>query len=247
MQSSLQQSRLDLLMEMLATMLPDAGIDQETAIDSLRRAFAKRAELEPETGVIGEAMPLEGRMLLSHLLAVWAQSGEYCDDDGQPLSLPANGPSPSLEALYQQAVADMPDAAPVPAVSTFDRALEHLAVNVCIEEMPDGRWRQLESFFTARTFKRASPLALIEFAIDFLDTSHINYRNGPTRFQRVAQTPRFPAAKLPKINQLLEEHGMEFLRLIDSYITAEVSSLDEMEDPVQMGVGVYIYRRDKSS
>lgn len=241
MSSGISQDRVDLLMRNLAVLLPAAGISKEVAISALERAFeATTAEAQEPDGSI-DALPREGRMFVSHLLAVWSNSGSYSDQMGRPLELFKLGPAPSIEALYEQATADMTDPASVPGLSTIDEMVSHLTLQDCIEETPDGQWRLLRDFY-ATSGSAVSPSSLLDYAIDFLSTSRENY-GAPTLFQRVARTTRFSSTKLSKINQIVDEHGMEFLRIVDSHITDDLLSDDGTEEPLEMGVGVYLYRR----
>jgi hypothetical protein len=116
-----------------------------------------------------------------------------------------------------------------------------------IERREDCLYYRTLDYFLANTRTGRSAPALFDYAIDYVHTSRHNIRYGGSadgHFQRVAETPDFPANKVPKINQMMEEHGMDFLKLVDGFITDEArESNPPAENAVNVGVGLYLYVR----
>lgn len=236
--------RLQQLIDLLVSMLAGAGIPSETTLAAVDRAYQRYAG-QPHPEPPGETVTRADKLLLGNVLSMWGQLPEYCDANGDSLPLPLRGPSPSVQALLDLASRQLPSASTPPTVEQVEALLMRRQV---VHKTPQDTYlRHLDYFPSSSSEETLIPM-LLDYCIDFVHTAEYNTRfgGGTGRFQRVAQTDAFPVDQIPKINRLIHEHGMEFLRLVDSCIMAEVDEPAKTNgsEKTNIGVGVYLFARD---
>jgi len=236
--------RLQVLIDLLVSMLAGAGIPSEATIAAVERAYDRYAG-KPHPEPPGETVIRTDKLLMGNVVSMWCQLPEYCDSNGDSLPLPLNGPAPSLQALLDTAILQLPSASDPPTVEQVEAWLTRRQV---VQKTEQQTYERLLDYFPSSSSEETLIPMLLDYLIEFAHTAEYNtrYGGGTGRFLRVAQTDAFPVDQIPKINRLTHEHGMEFLRLLDSCIMAEVDDPAKTNgaETTNIGVGVYLFARD---
>ncbi len=68
--------------------------------------------------------------VLGHVIYIWQRTPSYLDGEGQPISIPARGPAPSIQALFRA----------IKRASYFEQGLKHLLQVRRISRQRNGRY-----------------------------------------------------------------------------------------------------------
>jgi hypothetical protein len=68
--------------------------------------------------------------VLGHVIYIWQRTAEYLDDEGQPLSIAARGPAPSIQSLFKD----------VRRSAYFEKGLKHLISVKRIRKTANGQY-----------------------------------------------------------------------------------------------------------
>ena len=168
----------------------------------------------------------------TRLLSGWHQEPLYLCGDGQPLAIPASGPAPSFEALFQRFGGDTPE-------QTLIRELKNAG---SIGENDNGDLVALRRYHM--------PAEMDERIVRFFGTNlHDHARtlgNNMTtdREQRLlegfAVDDRVHPDAVDSFRHYLDERGQQFLEEIDAWLNEHrVDDNDSSTTPVRLGLGVY--------
>lgn len=204
--------------------------------DALRDVF-DRAVVDCQDGSL-PARPAQSRQDLAdlaHVLSVWHMDARFVDTNGQPRALRAKGKMPSFERLV--ALAN-------PAVPA-DMVLKGLLISGAADIDSKGRVRALRREFVSKRWDELGLWQWQQTVRRLLETLEFNYSTpGTGRFERTARSERLPARLLPVFDRWVREHGGEFLRMADDWLTQHegaTHSQAENSSSVTTGVGVYLF------
>jgi hypothetical protein len=197
----------------------------------LQREFARICRRLPAPKRAWELMRQGSLADLSHVIARWHADEQYVDADGRPVSLPIDGPEPSLKGLVSRV---LPGIDPTQAIQSLfqlkgvrregKRVLptdKYLAFN----RVPVAAW--------------AHGLAAV---LGMLRTVEHNISAPPeTRLlERMAVNPRFPVRALPQFHRELKRQAGEIVWRFDSDMRREEGRL-KGEPVTRLCIGIYAF------
>ena len=175
----------------------------------------------------------------TRLLSGWHQDVEFLDKRGEPLVLPVDGDGPSFSRLLQRYAGDVPATA----------MLKELKYVGAVEETTDGRLLVLTRYYMPapvdpQAIDRAG--SVIADLASTVDRNLARSENQPSRFEGRASNSRIDPASVAEFRDFVEQHGQEFLELIDLWLSDhEVSDQTNTNDQgVRLGMGVYWIEED---
>lgn len=180
--------------------------------------------------------PLERRgNRISQILTGWHVDEEFTDDNGQPIDLPATGPSASFSSLLKRYAGDLPH-------SAIRKEMLQLGL---IQKMESGFLRVLRRDYIYTTVDpdivRQMGVALHDHAAT-LDHNLNTARKSAARFEGLADNARVPVRSAKTFMKLVENRGLDFLKEMDTWLSKhEVDkSKSTRTREVRLGVGVYL-------
>jgi len=211
------------------------GLSPDTIREVVETAIADTheiAEIQPGT----PESPRQDLADLAHVLSAWHTQPDYVDENGAPRALRRRGSAPSFEALARAA---NPSLDPE---QTLDRLLLGGAVSID----SDQKIRVLRRELLSREWDEVGLWSWRESARRLLETLEFNYTvGGAGRFERAARSERLPRPLLPVFNAWVREHGEEFLRMADDWLTQHETAVEDEEvGSVTTGVGIYLFVDD---
>jgi|GEM_PF-979891 len=187
---------------------------------------------------------------LAKILLEWHSNPEYLDDEGNPLELMAEGPTPSFSALVQASGVGM-------AAVTVLREFKHSNV---IADTDTGYLRVLKPYYVPNYHAglNGDPNPLdpnkihhgFSMLLDHLNT--INYNlysqetNQPSRFE-MRTVESIPAAAIDEFLIWLNEQSKQFLQVADERLAEQVQKQDVPDENTErLGVGIYLIRGENA-
>ena len=175
---------------------------------------------------------------ISRVLAGWHSDEDFVDANGNPLDLPATGPSGSLDALFRRHAGDLPHGA----------LIKEMLGEGLIELRGDD-YRVLKRDYTYTSLDpeivEQMSVALHDHAAT-LDHNLNEERRSPPRFEGLADNAHIPARSVRAFMKLVETRGMDFLTEMDGWLSEHEKDSDDDVDgrTVRVGVGVYLIKND---
>jgi len=171
---------------------------------------------------------------LAHVLSIWHTDPTFVDATGRPRPLRLKGRSPSFEVLAKAASSSAP----------ADEILKKLLIAGAVDIDAKGRVRALRREFLSNRWDEFGLWSWEQTVRRLLETLEFNYTvPGLGRFERSARSERIPARLLPVFNRWARQHGEEFLRMADDWLTQHEGQVEDTraEDTVTTGLGVYLF------
>lgn len=233
---------LTALSDSVAIIAQHAGLSVDEVISAIRSGFAKRPNggepFRQSTDVLPEYRELGAMM------AAWRSQGEYTDELGNPKPIPALGPAPSLQSLFEQIQSTVRN----PELS-LEAAIEHLHSygTIAIAEGTDDLYAQKLVAVKLTRSGNANPVAVLSYLVEFAQTIAHNVEelaSGSTNtlFQATSEVPNVPRLDVPRINRAFLKDAYAFLEQIDQLMESAASAPSSDDEPRQkLGVGVYLF------
>ena len=175
----------------------------------------------------------------AHVLHFWYLDPDYCDQEGIPLELPFGGEAPSFISLVRKYGGDIP---PVALLKELKRAN-------AVESVQKDYLRVLKRHFVPFGPDKRLLLSLQNQLLAHLCT--IDNNNKPEFvqdpesgfFDRLVYSEGLKKSARPRFRRMSKEHAMEFLNVLDDWISAnEDSSEGAINNPgPTTGMGVFYY------
>jgi hypothetical protein len=230
------------LTDRIAPLAQHAGLSVEDVQAAVQESISRRPDG-------GRPYPLLTDVSADHrtlgaLFSLWRASAAYTDELGEPRPIPALGPAPSLQALFEQVMQREPD-----TTLTLETSIEHLLEYKSIEATDDGLYRPTLVAVIVSQSGAANPLVLLSYVVEFCDTIAHNLEQhntgaGRTLFQAVSEVLNVPTGQIRVINGAVVQDAYRFLEQVDIMMEQAASDPDADGEPRQrMGVGVYLFGR----
>jgi hypothetical protein len=210
-----------------ARVLALTGISREKMATAFREACAGLPE-----SLFRSGRTLNHELLESgHVLSVWLSDPNYLDQQGQPLSIPLRGASPSLEALIGR----------VSSKLQIDQVVKYLVRTGSITKL--GRRYRVRR--TSVSVSRDPELAYAHGLQTVLALLHTIENNAPPIqdrhrcFEFTAGNRRFPTRLRGEFDTRLRRLGMDFLRRLDADMRRAEDSRRPGEPTLRMTVGLF--------
>lgn len=177
--------------------------------------------------------------LYSAMLTAWHTDPPYLDRDGEPLSIPLDGDSPSIQCLAASAMKRESLSA---LHLSADDILHTLVAHRVVEATSQKRVRAIKREFPLNTPMTTSPHQMLTDLRDFIENlkRHL-HEPGNADFQAVATCYDFPKKLVPIASANLTGRAIELIRELDEYLDAQKSYAgDTVDGRVRMGVGIYV-------
>ncbi len=169
----------------------------------------------------------------TRLLSGWYEDPEFCDQQGNPLELNAEGEGASFAALARRYAGDVPTTAML-------KELLHVGA---VERFANGRVRAVTRYYMPALLDPDAVLRTGSVMEDLGDTLAYNLHRDPkdpSHFEGRASNARMPKAAVPGFHRFLEQEGQAFLERVDSWLSAhEADANAAPEDLLRLGVGAY--------
>jgi len=180
----------------------------------------------------------------TRVIAAWHQDPEYLDGEGRPLTIPAEGPAPSLEHLIKESAGDMPKGAIV-------KELERLQVIVLSEK--DNMWQITRRNFIPQVFDRERVRIIGNQLSDLGSTINFNLANaetGDSRLERYVVHENVPVELIDEFQALATQRSQEILEELDLWLTEKTQAGTGENQPtngthLRTGLGVYFFKNDE--
>ncbi|MDH3646411.1 MAG: DUF6502 family protein [Gammaproteobacteria bacterium] len=171
---------------------------------------------------------------ITRVLSGWFQDTDYLTRDGQPLSIPIDGPAPSFADLKSRYGGDVPASA----------ILRELLTCGTVEKTVDGRLLPAKRNYAPNPTDPEHLLRAGSVLEDIGTTVVRNlYREEDEKkwLERRVTNASIPEHLLPEFRNKLDKEGQRYLEQIDAW-------LSENEDPtgkhktIRVGLGMYIIK-----
>ena len=206
----LEQKQIQELLTAVFTVCSlDASITKE-AMDGfvkLARTAAKRRikALRPNRKVM---VDLD---VLGHVIYIWQRTPAYLDDDGHPLAIPARGPAPSIQALFQD----------VKREDYFQQGLRHLTRLRRIIRVRRGRY-QPHSEVTIIDGLTPEMVNLLTLTINRLVSTVLTNTSqrpmGLRLVERVTFVPDLPLRQVKAFKVFTREQGGGLINTVNDWL-----------------------------
>ena len=237
--ASAASSPVDRIAKALAYLLRRADIEPAEFAALLAQHSGPREGLPSEDS---GGVALEDDLVIhaTAILATWYQDPQYVDDHADPLSVPLDGKSPSVRALFDATRRDR-----AYGDAEFKELARRLEAHGSIERLDSGQYRPIKRTFAVNAMGPAM-IALLARLAGFIETVAFNAEQGG-RFERIAKVSGFPADAVPLVIAALEDEGMQFLEQIDGVLESkrDASKSAGGTGTKELGVGVYLLERDE--
>lgn len=236
-----------------------AGLAKESYVDVARETFGlqgrptNNARVAMMTGLSRrEVARIRDRLLepeadpagrtgnrVSRILTGWHADDEFTDENGVPKLLPAEGETGSLQSLLSRYAGDLPHSA----------VRKEMLQKGLMEVAADGAYRVLKRDYT---YSALNPEVVQQMSVALHDHAatlehNLNEaREGPRRFEGLADNASMSARSAQTFMQLVESRGLEFLQEMDLWLSAHEQDRNAGagKKEVRMGVGVYLIYED---
>lgn len=235
--------KLQVLANRVTVVLRAAGFSLEDARKAFEEAFSNTDAPVPFRPQMAEIDPQYGRAI-GIMLSIWRSTPSYLDDDGQYLPLPMHGPEPSLQSLCGLWAAREPGIA--------DRLDPDLLLKLFIDsgslrEDGDG-YVPTQSWYQVSQDQQVLSLALLDYISQYACAISSSAQQGQVSQPFfVAHVNRFPAAKLPLLQNMVRKEGIRAVEMFDSYLEDENLPTDTDEPYAHAGVGMYMFQQESES
>ncbi|MGH8290554.1 MAG: DUF6502 family protein [Steroidobacteraceae bacterium] len=220
------------VVERVVRVLVRRGVTRPTIERSLSRAWRRIPRSAYVSGVGTQRELID----ISHVLTVWFVDPLYVDANGEPLHLSVAGPAPSLATLVQH----------VDPKLEVEQVLEFLLKFDAVR-MVGSRYAPRSRALALRGTGAPTHAHSLRGLLGMLRTLEHNVEpksKAPTRFEYVAENPRFPVSGREKLDAALNAEAMRLLRDFDSRMLTEERKAKPGEPTVRIGLGVYRYEEE---
>ena len=235
--------KLQTLADRVTVVLKASGFSLEETQNAFDIAFSNADVPLPFRPQMADTDPQYGRAI-GIMLSIWRSTPVYLDDQGEYLPLPVHGPEPSLESLYrlwatrEQSIADRLDQEMLLKLFVDSDALRKVGEGY----VPTQSWYQVSGD------QYVLPLALLDYISQYacaIASSTQHDQLSQPFF--VAHVNRFPAAKLPLLQNMVRKEGISAIEMFDSYLEDENLPNDTDELTVHAGVGMFMFQEPSES
>jgi len=213
-------------------------------IEAAFKASYESISIPAKPSVSPEPLQPAIRAFIGSMLNAWNNNSQFVDEEGRPIPLPKGGPNVSIETLFR-----LVNRSTTEDIADFDadQALQILTDHRVVEPDADGNYRIVRRYLRVNTARGAGATSQLAYIAEFAETvAHNTWEGQGGRFCLVARVGGFPKSKMPLINSMLENQGMQFLEHIDKVIEEQKSASPSPEDAgISVGVGVYLLEQDK--
>jgi hypothetical protein len=177
----------------------------------------------------------------ARVLSGWVRNSAYVDREGNPLSLPFDGPEPSFATLVKLFSGDVPPRA----------ILDELVRVGAVTRDPDGHIRLVTRAYVPRTGETEKLSILGTDVRELIATIDHNLTCAPgdAHLQRKVSYDNLPVETLPTLRLLAAEHGQALLEQLDRWM----SEHDRDTAPSVTGtgrarasIGIYYFKETNS-
>lgn len=168
----------------------------------------------------------------TRVLSGWWQDPDFCDRDGAPLRLRAEGGEPSFRSLCDRYSGDVP-------ATTLLKELRHVGAVV---EDDDGRLVARSRVYIPVLMDPEQMLRSGGVLADIGNTVAYNLHRSaadPSRFERRATNTRMSADQVSAFREFLEQEGQAFLERVDAWLSEHEPPAAESSASVRLGLGTY--------
>jgi hypothetical protein len=193
-----------------------------------------RKEVKRQRDLIDAATPASSSKTTdaTRLLSGWHQDPDYIDTDGQPLPLPASGPAPSFESLFEIYGGDTPEQTLIKELSSAGSIEGDSDGNFCARRryhMPANMDVGNIRFFGTNLFDHAQTLS-----------NNLAQQGEARRLEGFAVDDRIHPDAVDAFTRFVDQKGQQFLEEIDAWLSQQrVDADDTQTTPVRLGLGVY--------
>lgn len=200
---------------------------------------------EDVRGLDGELLiGTEQKDFLASMLGLWSRHPDYVDAMGKPKAIAAAGARPSLQSLYDDAIAaNVQLKRPV----GYDNALRLLVEHEALSDCGEDYYEPTGVGFPINKNSNAAAMARVGLLLEYAQTNlyNVDKPRGSGRFQTVAAVNGFPEELIPIVDAMLRDEGMTFIEAVDEFLVkARTEHLDSNAKTKRVGIGVYRFEMD---
>jgi hypothetical protein len=175
----------------------------------------------------------------TRVLSGWYQDPEFSDASGKPLPISFVGKTQSFTVLCQRYAGDI-------SPSTLLKELKRVGA---VTESGAGELIARSRYYMPIPF---DPQWLMNAGSTFADIgNNINYNlatkaDVPTRFLGRATDPTIDVNAIPKFREFIEEHGQQFIEMVDDWLKDHRNLEADPARQVRLGLGIFLIQDDSS-
>lgn len=235
--------KLQTLANRLTVVLRAVGLSLKDTQDAFAEAFSNTDAPLPFRPQMVDTDPNYGRAI-GIMLSIWRSTPSYLDEHGEYLPLPVHGPEPSLESLFERWAAREPTIAERLNQETL---LELFVDSDALRAGSDG-YVPTQSWYQVSGDQRVLSLALLDYISQYACAiSSSTQQDQISQPFFMAHVNRFPAAKLPLLQNMVRKEGIRAIEAFDSYLEDENLLTDTDEPTAHAGVGMFMFHEDSES
>ena len=204
----------DQIQDLLTAVFTLCSIDQNLTQKELDLLIAngRKAAARKVTQLKLDRRDVVDHDTLGHVVYIWQRTSRYLGDDGQPISIPARGPAPSIQGLFRQ----------VGRASYFERGLKHLLRVKRIKKLPNKRYMPCSEMTLV---ERLTPemVNLLNQTIHWLVSTVLHNTSLPDRkavrlIERVTTVPDLPAKQARAFKIFAREQGAALINTVNEWL-----------------------------
>lgn len=182
-------------------------------------------------------LPLSKTTDTTRVLSGWHQDSDFLNAKGEPLPISISGAERSFAVLCQRHAGDI-------SPSTLLKELKRVGAVV---ESDAGELTVRSRYYMPNPL---DPEWLMNAGGAFADIGrNINYNlaakeNTTTRFLGRATDPAIDVDAVPEFRAFVEEHGQQFLEMVDDWLKDHRSQESDPARQVRLGLGIFLIQDD---
>ena len=150
--------------------------------------------------------------VLGHVIYIWQRTPRYLGEDGRPLSIPATGPAPSIQALFRD----------VKKTAYFELGLKHLLRVKRIKRLPNKRYVPCSEVTIVESLT-PEMIKLLNQTIHWLVATvlHNTSQKDPKALrliERVTTVPDLPAKQARAFKEFAREQGGALINTVNEWL-----------------------------
>ncbi|HET9865483.1 MAG TPA: hypothetical protein VFP37_18750 [Steroidobacteraceae bacterium] len=227
----------ELLVAVFTLCLLDESLS-EPALDQLvvgARRAAKKKVLSLPTTARRSSIDFD---VLGHVVYRWQRSPKYLDEHGVPLSIPARGPLPSIEALFRE----------IHRSDYFESGLRHLRQLGRVQRTKSGLYRPYHEVTIVQRLRPEFLTLLVQtinrVVATVLYNTSLKERNSVRMVERVTSVPDLPEDQISAFKLFAREQGGALIDTMNDWLErhrGEAKARRVTEGHVTAGLHVFAF------